>query len=550
MGLGLSPFVVAGARDQMLLDEQTEWQREDQQFRRGQREREVKRAAVADELMGDQMADYRDERAFTRGMRDVSARSATSSRFDMTTALENFARSAGRTELADKFRADRENGNIDIMKRVTMAAAQGADATRIAAILNEGRPTAERIDPAAIQIEPGPDGRARRLVMRGPQGRPVPIDLQEWAVLTGLSRPQNIDIKDNVMTVANGDGSQSVIRLDNGRMVWERNPNHVPDAARGPGRGAGGTGGGSGAGGGSNAQVPFENALRDAIKDFPQFVERDATGAMRGINPAGQRVLQIAASLSMGSRQGQVSNGVGRDAGPASFESPTEALRIASDPSGQWKDVELEQGGRRTRVQAWVIRDPGSGGEVAYFPNNPIRRDVDQNTVVLGRMRQSPGFSQLVDQVRQLANVPGAERFLDEEFKDMGPGAGRALLSYVRDLQRPQDQQTMPIGEGGAGMQAAPAAPGAATAPSFGQPGGVSGGISRAAGAVAGVFRGNPPQPDDTAPSVRGVVGPIGEPGPPLAWGIGPEIAPRFRGGPQGTPPDVPRDWRSGIPQR
>ncbi|MCA3116427.1 MAG: hypothetical protein ING91_19530 [Rhodocyclaceae bacterium] len=438
MGLGLSPFVVAGARDQMRADEQMEWQREDQQFRRGQREREVKRAAVADELFADRMTDYRDERAFAGGMRDVARQNAGASRFDFTTALEEFARRNGRVEVADSFRASRENGHLEVMKRVVTAASSGADAARIAGILNEGRPASEQIDPAELQLQTDENGRTTGLVMRGPQGRPVPINLNEWGLMTGLIRPTNIDIKDNVMTVANGDGSQSIVTFENGRLVFKKNPNHVPDPERGPGR-SGATGGaGSGAPGGGNI-VAYENALRDAIKDFPQFVDRDAVnGSMRGINPEGQRVLSIAASLGMGSRQGMVQNGAAREAGPASFESPTAALRVASDPTGRWKEVELDQNGRRTRATAWVIKDPASGGEVAYFPNNPIQRDVPQ----IEQLQRLPGFQSAVEAVREAMADPVRQAEIAEGVQS-NPRI-RALVDFINRAQ--QNGPQMPAG--------------------------------------------------------------------------------------------------------
>jgi hypothetical protein len=535
MGLGLSPFVVAGARDQMRADEQMDWQREDQQFRRGQREREVKRAAVADELMADQMTDYRDERAFTSGLRDTTRQNAGASRFDFTTALENFARSNGRVELADKFRADRENGHLDVMKRVVTAASSGADATRIAGILNEGRPAAERIDPAALQLQTDASGRTTGLVMRGPQGRPVPIDLNQWGLMTGLVKPTSIDIKDRAMVIQNGDGSQSLVTIENGALVFKKNPNHVPDAPRAGGRGSGGDGGAGG--GGAGAQAGFEKNIDDFIRDIPGMAERDpVSGSVRGLTPRGLEVRERAAGLMAGARQGALTNGRAGEPRPAPFDSPLAAIRIANDPSGKWKDVEVSINGRPQRATAWVINDAASGGEVAYFPNRPIYRDLGDGEVVMRTLRQSQGFPKLLDEVRRLAGTPNAEQLIDQELQM--PGAGRVLLSYVRDAQAPQDQQTMPVGENGMGMQGAPAGP-AATAgatPSFGQQGGVTAGLSRAAGAVAGVFRGEPPPPDQTDPSVRGVVGAIGEPGAPMDLGMGPTINPRFTGGPQGTP--------------
>lgn len=544
MGLGLSPFVVAGARDQMRADEQMEWAREDQQFRREQRARETKRAAAADELFADQIADYRDERAFARGMRDITAQNAGSSRLDFTTALEDFARRNGRVELADKFRTDRENGHLDVMKRVVMAASTGADPTRLASILNEGRPTNERIDPAAITVQRDANGRASALVLRGPQGQPVPIDLNEWGLMTGLRKPQKLDIKDNVMTVQNGDGSQSVLRLVDGRLVWEKNPNHVPDPERGPGRGGAGGGAGSSAGGGSGGgattQIQFEKAIDEFIKDMPGMVERDpVSGQMRGLTARGLEVRSRAATLLAGARQGALTNGRAGEARPVPFDSPLAAIRIANDPSGQWKDVEVNNGGRTQRMTAWVINDAASGGEVAYFPSRPIARDVDQNEVVLRTLRQSANFPKIIDEVRRLADTPNAEALLDEEFRM--PGAGRALLSYVRDLQRPQDEQTMPAPQPGRGMQpppAQPAAPGRAS----------SGAVGRAiARGVRGFLDNGPTEAMRSGAPAPGAPVPIPE--EESAFAFGPDTNPRFRGGPQGTPPEVPRDWRAGIPR-
>lgn len=538
MGLGLSPFVVAGARDQMRADEQMGWAREDQQFRRGQREREVKRAGVADELFNDQMTDYRDERAFTRGMRDTTTRNAGASRFDFTTALEEFARRNGRVELAEKFRADRESGHIDVMKRVVTAASSGADATRIAGILNEGRPAAERIDPAALQLQTDANGRTTGLVMRGPQGRPVPVDLNHWAMMTGLARPQNVNIRDNVMTIANGDGSQSLVTFDNGRLVIKKNPNHVPDQERGPGRGAGaaGTGGSGGAGGssgGSGNIVAFESAVRDAIKDFPQFVERDpGSGQMRGVNPAGQAVIQVAASLAMGSRQGRVSNGRATATGPAALESPTAALQVAMNPTGQWKDVETTVNGRSVRATAWVINDPASGGEVAYFPNNPVYRDVPRAEEALRWMQQSSNFGRLVEEVRQMERTPDLAQRLDQELGR--PGAGEALLAYIT--------QTMQVEEA---PQAMPAGAGPAVSASARPPAATSGAVGRAIARTVGGFLDNGPQAfDRSGRPLPGTAVPA-PPGGESALAFGPSTNPRFQGGPQGSAPSAPRDWRA-----
>lgn len=547
MGLGLSPFVVAGARDQMRADEQMEWQREDQQFRRGQREREVKRAAVADELMGDQMADYRDERAFTRGMRDTTVQNAGASRFDFTTALEQFARRNGRVELADKFRSDRENGNIDIMKRVVTAASSGADATRIAAILNEGRPAAERIDPAALQLQTDASGRTTGLVMRGPQGRPVPINLGEWGLMTGLVKPTKIDIKDNAMVVANGDGSQSIVTFENGRLVFKKNPNHVPDPERGPGRGSGAGGGGAG---GAGTQMALEKAIDDFIESMPGMTVRDPVDPSKK-GPRTQQSIDLrdrASMLIAGARQGALTNGRVGDSRPVPFDSPTGIIRVANHPSGQWKDVKVTINGQEKRTTAWVINDAASGGEVAYFPDRPIYRDVDRSETVMERLRASRGFEQGIAIAREHMNDPNAEAVMEQILAPLaGPGAGRVLMSYVRDLQRPQDEQTMPVGEGSrAPVQSA------AAAPAFGQPGGVSGGIARGMGAVAGAVGGiaqSALTPQADQPVVGGIVGqaprmtmdPTSESTrpeldmPSMPAG-GPDIAPRFRGGPQGAP--------------